>query len=291
MVDPVARGPVADQARDGSYVDWGCAFAGAITAAAISFVLITFASGIGLSLVSPWTGEGASAVTFAILTALCVVVAQVGAFAAGGYLAGRMRRPWKDASAEESEFRDGVHGALVWAVGVAFGAFVLAATAAGTAKTAAEIGAAAAARSPGTASDATTSAVDALFRSTNAAQPARDTDYRAEAGRLIASGVGRTEMRAADRTYLAQLVAARTGVPQAEAEQRVNQAITNAKVTADRARKTGIVAAFLAAASLLAGCAAAWTAARLGGMHRNQGTIWRGFARRETSPLARKTAM
>jgi len=119
----------------------------------------------------------------------------------------------------------------------------------------------------------------------------RDQDYRAEAARIVASGIGRGEVQPADRAYLAQLVAARTGVPQAEAEQRVNQSIANAKIAADRARKAGILAAFLAAASLLAGCAAAWTAARIGGMHRDQGVIWHGFARRELPKFQRKSVV
>jgi hypothetical protein len=74
---------------------------------------------------------------------------------------------------------------------------------------------------------------------------------------------------------------------QADAEQRVNQVIASTKEAADKARKVGIVAAFLTAASLLAGLAAAWTGARLGGTHRDEGLIWRGFARRTVTPSPR----
>ncbi len=270
----------APSTRDGSYVDWPCAMAGAVTAAAISLVLFTFGSGIGLSLVSPWAGSGLSMVTFAVLTSLWAMFVQVGAFSAGGYLAGRMRRPWADAKPDESEFRDGVHGALVWAVGVALGAFLLASTAAGTARTATGIAAPAAA-SAASSNGADGFAVDLLFRSAKPAADVRDTEYRAEAGRILAGGIGRADLSVADRAYLTQLVAARTGLSPPEAEQRVIQVIADAKVATDRARKVGIVAAFLAAASLLAGCAAAWSAARLGGMHRDQGIVWRGFARHE----------
>lgn len=271
--------PSTQVGRDGSYVDWACAFAGAVTAAALSFVLFTFGSGIGLSLVSPWSGSGFSLVTFAIVASLWAVVVQVAAFSVGGYLAGRMRRPWTDAKASEVEFRDGAHGALVWAVGVAFGALLLASSVSGTARTAAEIGGVAA---TGTRpNDATTYAVDALFRSSKAAADTGAVAYRGEAGRILATGIGRTELLPADRAYLAQIVAARTGLAQPDAEKRVDQVIVDAKAAADRARKVGIIAAFLAAASLLAGCAAAWSAARLGGQHRDQGIIWRGFARHE----------
>jgi CHAT domain len=36
---------------------------------------------------------------------------------AGGYVAGRMRLRWHEAG-DETEFRDGLHGGLVWAVAV-----------------------------------------------------------------------------------------------------------------------------------------------------------------------------
>lgn len=262
--------------REGSYVDWTCALAGAAVATAISVVLYTFGSAVGLTLVSPWQGVGISMVTFAIIASLWAVLVQVSAFAAGGYLAGRMRRPWKDATASEVEFRDGTHGALVWAIGVVVGAWLLASTVSGTTRAAVEVGARAA-----PVSDPSATAVDALFRSSKLSPDARDADTRGEATRIILRGIGRAELTPGDRTYLASLVATRTGIPQAEAEQRVAQVIADARAAADRARKLGIVAAFLAAASLLAGCAAAWSAARLGGSHRDQGIIWAGFARRE----------
>jgi hypothetical protein len=269
--------------RDGSYIDWPCALAGAAIAGAVSFVLFTFGSGIGLSIVSPWAGIGSSMMTAAVLATLFAVLVQVGAFAAGGYLAGRMRRPWNDTKPAEVEYRDGVHGALVWAVGVLFGAVIVAMTAGGITRGAADVGAMAA-RSASTSTDTTTYAIDGLFRSNIPYDPNRDPDQqsgamRAEAGRLLAAGIGRGEMSLADRTYLSQLVANRTGLTMPEAVMRVDQAIVTAKATVDRARKAGVLAAFLAAASLLAGLVAAWSAALTGGAHRDQGTIWRGFAR------------
>lgn len=274
------RGAATPQAtREGSYVDWPCAMAGSVTAAAVAFVLLTFGSGIGLSIVSPLSGSGLSTVTLAVLTSLWVVVAQAGAFATGGYLAGRMRRPWTDAKPEEVEFRDGVHGGLVWAVGVAIGAFLFATAVAGASRIAADAGIAAAGRT--SMSEANSAVINSLFRSTRPPQSESGTEYRAEAGRILITGVGRSTMAAADRSYLAQLVAARTGLSQPEAEQRVDQVVASAKAAAERVRKAGVVAAFLAAASLLAGCAAAWCAAQLGGMHRDQGLIWRGFARHD----------
>ena len=77
----------------------------------------------------------------------------------------------------------------------------------------------------------------------------------------------------ADRAYLAQVEAQRTGLPPQEAEARVtqvvNQATRFAKDTADRARKTAMATGFLTAARLILSLGAAWWAAQRGGQHRD----------------------
>jgi len=60
-----------------------------------------------------------------------------------------------------------------------------------------------------------------------------------EATRIIASGLRNGDVPAADKTYLAQLVAARTGISQADAEKRVNDVIAKAKDVELKARQTG----------------------------------------------------
>lgn len=268
----------ASESREGSYVDWGCALAGAVAAAGISSVLLAFGSGIGLSLLSPWEGSGLSLTAFAIITSLWTIFIQIAAFGTGGYIAGRMRRPWKDATESEVEFRDGVHGFLVWATGVVIGALLLAFATGGAVGTAAQMAGTAAAASS-SAADPTAYAVDMLLRTDRPPENAGQADVRAEASRTLARAVGSGDLNAADRTYLTQFVATTTGLAQPEAEQRVNQVIADAKAAADRARKVGVVAAFLTAASLMAGAAIAWWAGRVGGQHRNQAIVWRGFGR------------
>ena len=54
------------------------------------------------------------------------------------------------------------------------------------------------------------------------------------------------DLSATDKAYVAQVVAARTGLSQADAEKRVNDVITEAKTAADNARK-GCGKAFLLA--------------------------------------------
>jgi hypothetical protein len=80
------------------------------------------------------------------------------------------------------------------------------------------------------------------------------------------------EVSAEDRTYAARLIAARTGIPQAEAEQRVNQTIAQAKDAADKARRAAAKFSIWIAISLLAGAFAASLAAAEGGKLRN--TRW-----------------
>lgn len=52
------------------------------------------------------------------------------------------------------------------------------------------------------------------------------------------------------------------------------------KTAAEKARKAGVVLAFLTAAALLASAAAAWWAARLGGKHRDRSVEFGLFRRR-----------
>src|SRR4051812_12452311 len=100
------------------YVDWGAIVAGAVLASAISILMFTFGTGIGLSMVSPWEGEGASTTAYFITLALWTLWVVVSSFMAGGYITGRLRRRIGDSTEHESDVRDGSHGLLVWALGL-----------------------------------------------------------------------------------------------------------------------------------------------------------------------------
>jgi hypothetical protein len=94
---------------------------------------------------------------------------------------------------------------------------------------------------------------------------------RGEIGRILATGLTRNgSVSDIDRTYLASIVASRTGLSQAEAEQRVNQTITQAKAAADAARKSARNFAFWLAFAMLAGALSAALAAIEGGNLRNR---------------------
>lgn len=116
----------------------------------------------------------------------------------------------------------------------------------------------------------------------------RDTTaVRAEAGRIFAASAISGELPADDRTYLAQIVARNTGLSEEEAQARVDQVVTamdeakaQATEAAETARKTGVLAAFLTAASFLVSAAGAFWAAQKGGQHRDQGTVFANVFRR-----------
>jgi hypothetical protein len=275
---PASRQTVEALDLNAPYVEWSAVFAGAVVALAVAFVLLTFGSAVGLSAVSPWTSTQNTVTAVSIGAAFWMLIVHVWAFALGGYLAGRMRHRRPGAAPVEVDFRDGAHGAAVWGLAVTAGAIVAAMVAGAVVRGGVDLGASAARN----ISDPTSIAADALLRTTrNEGNRAEDT--RAEMTRILTRSAGRGEVAAADRTYLAQLVAARTGLAPAEAEQRINETLTQMKQATDRARKTAVVFGFLTAATLMLAAAAAWWGATVGGRHRDDNTVWAGFARRSPS--------
>jgi MFS family permease len=114
-----------------AHIDWAAIIAGAAVASAIFWVLNTFGSAIGLAVTSPYPGDRPSGRPFLIGAGLWLVWVTVSSHMAGGYIAGRMRRRAFDASEHESNVRDGMHGLVVWSIGVLLGAAVVALAAAG----------------------------------------------------------------------------------------------------------------------------------------------------------------
>ncbi len=85
------------------FLQWTPVFAGAIGAAAFSFILLTFAItiGLGVSSTSP-TWRDASA-ALAILSGIYLILQAIVGFGIGGYIAGRARTRSVDASTDEVE--------------------------------------------------------------------------------------------------------------------------------------------------------------------------------------------
>ena len=259
------EGPVPIPGGPLSYIHWGPVFAGAVAAAATWLVLMTFAAAIGMITASPSPTWRDTSVWLVLLSGLWLLVTALASFALGGYLAGRVRSTWST-NPDEVEFRDGAHGLLVWALAIVLGAFLTWATA--TAISAIGAGSTTVMR-PANGEPAFLSYdLDRLFRTDR--QPAQaDPEARSEAARIMMTGMGRRDMAAEDRAYLARLVAARTGLAPADAERRVNEVVAQARQAARRARVSSVLLGFMTAASLAAGAAAAWFAAGAGGRHRD----------------------
>src|SRR3954470_14135891 len=96
---------------------WSAAIAGAFAAAAVEFIIISLGSGVGLQLSSPYS-SGPSLKTLTIIGAVWLVMAHAFAFATGGYLSARLRRPANDGIIDETRFRDAAQGFVAWALAV-----------------------------------------------------------------------------------------------------------------------------------------------------------------------------
>ena len=271
-----------------SYVDWPAIIAGIVLASAISLVLISFGSAVGLNFLDFGYGDGPNPIFVGIAAASWFLWVQISSFMAGGYLTGRLRRRYFDATEDESDLRDGAHGLLVWAGAAILGA-VIAVGGIGAAANAVGSAAAtvttAASNVAEDAVDPNAYFVDTLFRSD---QPADATLARDEAGRIFAqAALGDGTVPDEDRAYLASVVAANTGLAPEEAQARVDQVIANVEAARQEAieaariaRNTAIVGAFLLAASLLISAIGAYWAAQKGGSHRDKNTVFADVFRR-----------
>lgn len=269
-----------------SGANWPAIAAGAVSALALTMVLLWFGIGMGFSVVSPWSGSGVSAGTFKIGTGLYLVVVAMISSAIGGHITGRLRSGWTNAHPNEVYFRDTANGFVSWAFASVLGAILLASAASTIlGGTAAGLGQAAGA----TAQSASPMAgyVDQLFRPGSAPAPTpapgEGNEARDEMTRLLTSSFrGGGDLKPADRTYVAQVVARRTGLSQTDAEKRVNDVVIDAKSVLDGARKAAAQLAFWLAASLLVGAFSASIAAAEAGGFRD-----RNWGSRTVSPSAK----
>jgi hypothetical protein len=243
------------ESRD-SGVSWAAILAGAAASLALTLLLLSFGSGMGFAVVSPWGGRGVSSTTFEIGTGLFFIVMAMMSSALGGYLAGRLRSKWVGLHTTEVQFRDTAHGFLAWAVASVIGAVLL-------------------------ATPATSILGGALSGNRTDQQSLGDT--RGEVVRLLTTSFReRDDVNTADRGYLVKVVSSRTGLSQPDAEKRVNDVITQAKADLDNARKAAMHTAIWLTLSLFIGAFCAALAALEGGGTRD-GT-WGTSPIRQTAP-------
>jgi hypothetical protein len=265
--------PRAEHLRMGSAASWPAIIAGAFVAAAVSLVLLALGSGLGFAAISPWPGHGVAATTFAVTTAIWLIVMQWVSSGVGGYITGRLRTRWIGTHTHEVFFRDTAHGLVTWAVATV----LVAAAAAASVSAVVEGGAhAVGAAAQGNANGAY--GVDKLFRAGPAAVGGQGLgDARSEAAHIVANSLSTGTVSDADISYLVELVALRTGSSRADAQKLVDEfvastqdAVIKAKADADAARKAAAEAAIYTALSMLVGAFIASAAAALGGHLRDE---------------------
>lgn len=282
----------------GSYLDWGSIIGGIVLASALSVVMLAFGSAIGLSFSTATVSAKGFAIGAGIGAALWFIWVQVSSFMAGAYLTGRLRKRKHDSTKHEVEVRDGSHGLLVWAGGVLIGTYIALGGVLSVVNSVGNIAKTATMSASTMANSSTGGAMqyytDVLLRS-----PANGGATAVRADRtMISSEINTILAKAAlptatsapsadDKAYLAQVVAQQTGVSADVANTRVNEAYASIESTktevvkaAETARRVGIIAAFLLAASMLVSAAAAYWAATLGGNHRDEAVVFTGFFRR-----------
>ena len=261
-----------------SGVSWAAVMGGAFVAAALSLILLALGVGLGLSSVSPWSNVGASASTINTAAIMWLILMQVISSSMGGYLAGRLRTKWASIHTDEVYFRDTAHGFLTWAVALVVTAAFLTSAATymvGGAASSAAGGAAIATgdQANGRGFDSNEYFVDTLFRSESAKPDSNSAPVLGEVGRIFATSLRQGDLPAADKSYLARLVAARTGLSQTDAEKRVSDVFAGAQQAADTARNAIAHALLWVSLALLIGAFCASFAATIGGRQRDHVVI------------------
>lgn len=271
-------------------VAWSAIIAGTIAAAAVSLILLSLGSSLGLASISPWSDSydsGRAVETFTMTAAIWLIVMQAISSGLGGYFAGRLRNKSLSHHADEVYFRDTVHGFLTWALAMVITAGFLAAAASSAvnagfqattmvaAGTAVGAGYGAMENATDGAGDVTGSFVDRLFYSPTA--PTSGSDMRGAAGRILMTGMKDGSITDTDKAYLTQLVSNRTGLSQGESFRRVEDVMgkiaatkQQAKQAMEEARKTATHVAVYTFLSMLVGAFVASIAATCGGKHRDE---------------------
>jgi hypothetical protein len=273
---PDIAAPVVTGSRGGSAASWGSIIAGAFVAASVSLILLALGAGLGFAELSPWAGRGVTATTFAVTTAIWLIVMQWVSAGLGGYIAGRLRTRWVGTHTHEVFFRDTAHGLVTWAVATVLVASLAASSVSSLLAGGMHGATAVAADGANLAMPSSRYGIDKLFRGA-VANNATAADYRGEATQILATAVSEGSLSPADRTYLAGVVAQKTGVSPEDAQKRVDEALasandaaTKAKVDADAARKAAAEASIYTALSLLMGAFIASVSAALGGRLRDE---------------------
>lgn len=292
---PVLGSPVGVPRR--GYLSWSSVLAGNAVTGGLILAMLPLGASIGLTMASPFRDSGASMETIGIASIIWFVAMYLFSIAVGGYVAGRLRPLAGDGAVEEVRFRDMMNGLVFWGVGMILSGvitFLAIASTVSTATTAVSnaVGPAVSQAASQLPTPSTDYVADILLRRPAGSQqpgaqqpqspPASDAEIKGEITRILVAGSAKGQVSEEDRQYLAQLVARQTSLPEAEAKARVDEGLkkftelkeqvtASAKDMAEKARKATAQGAFWTAILSLVSGLAAMLAARLGGIHRDQG--------------------
>ena len=116
--------------------------------------------------------------------------------------------------------------------------------------------------------------MDSLLRAPQGRQTGTNDQDRAQVTRVLSNAISNGQLSDEDRSYLAGLVAARSGIPQDEAQKRVqtivNQARDTLKQATDSGRRAAAYVAFWTFMALLFGAVCATLGGLLGGELRDE---------------------
>lgn len=251
-----------------SGVSWAAVIAGAFVLSALSLILLALGSGLGLSSVSPWRNRGLAASTIGIGAVVWLIISQILASALGGYIAGRLRTKWTIIHSDEVYFRDTAHGFLVWAVGLVITAAFLTSAAISMTGDVVRNSSSPIVGNPIAGEDYGYFR-DMLFRPNHAGPNRIDPYLQAEVDSVLAHALAEKGLSTADRTYLAQIVAEKTGLTAADAQNRVDVVFSHLQQNTNLARKAAAQLSLWLFVALLAGAFFASYSATIGGRERD----------------------
>jgi hypothetical protein len=239
---------------------WSAVIAGAFTAVAVMIILVAGGTGVGLLTASSFDPTAAVARNTAIIAALWLWFVHAMSFLAGGYVAGRLGNSWEKSTQAESNFRDGTHGFVTWAlVAVLSTSALLGFGISGvTALTSAGVHGAASGASNAATTGRMNYILDTLLRPSGSggAQTNAEND-RAELSRIFTYGLAKGNLSDADKSYAAQIVARRTGVTPQQAQSRIDEAQRTAAQTAQSTVRATAYTSLWFLLSMLLGAVAA----------------------------------
>src|SRR5712671_719003 len=151
-----------------------------------------------------------ASVALVLLTGLYLVLAAIASYGFGGYLAGRLRPAITDGTSEETEFRDGAHGLLVWAIATVLTALLALAALPTVTRLAAPSAASAGPATSVAGENIIAYDLDRLLRGERRAEGDPNLARAEAAGNLLTASSHRG-VQPDDRAYLVRLVSAPLG--------------------------------------------------------------------------------